>query len=208
MLKSKLLRKKAYSGYYSAKEVSRNAQVPPSMLRAEWYDLQPSYATTALSAEGLVPVNEEWVFVPVDLQHAAVASRTASVAKGTHVYHGTDAASAKNIREHGIDLSKCTAGYFGVAFYTAFDPALAKSNYADFSDDEEGGVVLEFEVVGGNILDLSDPKDWDTYSALSIRPDGSPNFPQKMRQKGVDGIADNSFGGVCFYNPRCLRLVG
>ena len=139
---------------------------------------------------------------------AEEVNKTASILKGTHVYHGTDSKSAEDIRKRGVDITKCSPGYFGTAFYTALDPDLAKSNYADFSDDEEGGVVLEFEIIGGHILDLKESDDWDEYAALKVRPDANPNFPKMMVQKGVDGLADESFGGVCFYNPRCLKLVG
>ena len=83
------------------------------------------------------------------------------------VYHGTDLSSAKDIKENGLNLSKCHKGYFGQAFYVTTDEQLAKSNYADFSGDDEGGTVLKFKMNPINkILDLRKTDDWDYYQKL------------------------------------------
>ena len=62
--KSNLL-KKAYSGYYTAKEVAHNTNVNPAILNAEWYDLQPVSQTPK---KNIVRINDVWAYVPVDQQ--------------------------------------------------------------------------------------------------------------------------------------------
>jgi hypothetical protein len=102
-----------------------------------------------------------------------------------NVYHGTDFESAKDIKKNGLNIDKCERGYFGKAFYVTTDKELAKSNYADFSDDE-GGVVLEFEMNPKNkILDLRNSEDWDTF--------------QKLEYKGRNVQSYMGFDEISFY---------
>jgi len=131
------------------------------------------------------------------------------------LYHGTDRKSADDIIKRGIDMSKSDKGYFGRGFYTATDEALAKSNYADFSgDDEESGVVLKFSLKPNTkILDLDIPEDFETYKSTTWR--GIPisnlihrdDFHDIMVSLGFDGLRDEgSFGGIVIYNPDAVRL--
>ena len=129
------------------------------------------------------------------------------------VFHGTDAESAKNIMENGLDLSKCDRGYFGKAFYVTTDKDLAESNYADFSGEEEGGVVLEFEMNPINrVLDLRKPEDWDSYSDLKYKGRkitdfmGIDEFPLIMKSLGIDALYDRSNDAFAIYNIKTLEL--
>ena len=124
------------------------------------------------------------------------------------VYHGTDSDAGTDISRNGINLEKCTKGYFGLGFYAACDKALAKSNYADFAEGEEG-VVLSLQIhEGAKILDLRNEFDFKTYAELTkngayqFRDD----FAQFMQANGIDGLYDNSFEGVVFYNPRIITV--
>jgi hypothetical protein len=120
------------------------------------------------------------------------------------LYHGTDIESAMDIQKNGVDISKGYGGYFGWGFYTTPDFDLAKSNYADFSDDEEGGVILEFELLPtANILDLNDSDDFELWKKYSKRINDE-NLYKELTEIGIDGLWDNSFDGVVIYNPKVL----
>ena len=128
----------------------------------------------------------------------------------TNVFHGTSLKGAENIQKYGVKISKSFGGYFGWGFYTAIDYNLAKTNYADFSDDNttnEKGVILEFKInPDANILDLRKDEDfkiWQPYSKAI----NQPNLYQVLVKHGIDGLYDNSFEGVVIYNPKVLTLV-
>ena len=128
----------------------------------------------------------------------------------SNVFHGTSLKGAENIKKYGVKINKSFGGYFGWGFYTAIDYNLAKSNYAEFSDDnatDEKGVILEFSISpAANILDLRKDKDfkiWQPYSNVI----GEPNLYQVLVKKGIDGLYDNSFEGVVIYNPKVLTFV-
>ena len=133
-----------------------------------------------------------------------------------YLYHGTDIESAKNIAKYGVDIKKSHKGYFGIGFYTATNENLAKSNYADFADDEgEPGTVLKFKLnSNAKILDLDKPKDFEEYKNAKWK--GVPitdlrhldNFNEIMVDLGFDGLRDEgSFGGIVVYNPKSIKLV-
>lgn len=131
------------------------------------------------------------------------------------VYHGTSAFDANDIITHGVLMEKSEKGYFGRGFYTTENKALAKSNYADFAEDEDGpGVVLAFNVSSrARLLDLRKGKDWDRYISLRWRGVSLPNllhrddFHTIMQDLGIDGLYDESFEGWVFYNPKVLKLT-
>ena len=125
------------------------------------------------------------------------------------VYHGTDSISGADIARNGIDLEKCTKGYVGLGFYTAADSAHAKSNYADFAETEEG-VVLSIQIrEGAKILDLRKSDDFEQYAHLTMngRHEGRDDFAQYMQNNGIDGLYDNSFEGIVFYNPNAVVVT-
>jgi hypothetical protein len=129
------------------------------------------------------------------------------------VFHGTDLNSAKDIKQNGLELSKCDRGYFGKAFYVTTDEQLATSNYADFSGDEEGGIVLKFEMNPINrILDLRNSDDWDFYINLKYKGReirnfmGFDEFPSIMKFLGVDAIYDRSNDAFAVYNLDILKI--
>ena len=129
------------------------------------------------------------------------------------VFHGTDLESAKDIKQNGLDLSKCDRGYFGKAFYVTTDEQLARSNYADFSGDDEGGVVLKFEMNPINkVLDLRDSDDWDVYINLKYKGRkitdfmGFDEFPSIMTSLGIDGLYDRSNDAFAIYNVNILKI--
>jgi len=129
------------------------------------------------------------------------------------VFHGTSAEGARDIIANGIDIRKSYGGYFGTGFYCALDYNLAKSNYADFAENEtdsdniEHGVILEFNVKStANILDLRDSDDWSQwlpYAKYTYKPD----LYKTLINVGIDGLYDNSFEGVVFYNPNALEFI-
>jgi hypothetical protein len=123
------------------------------------------------------------------------------------VFHGTDLNSTKDIKQNGLDLSKCDRGYFGKAFYVTVDEQLAASNYADFSGDEEGGIVLKFEMNPVNrILDLRNSDDWDFYKQNNIEKYlGNDNLPNIMTRLGVDALYDRSNDAFAVYNLDILK---
>lgn len=122
------------------------------------------------------------------------------------LYHGTDIQSATNIRDYGVDISRGYGGYFGWGFYTTPNMELAKSNYADFSGDEEGGVVIEFELSkNANILDLRDSDDFETWKPFSKKI-YDKNLYKELVKSGIDGLWDDSFEGVVIYNPKVLKF--
>lgn len=129
------------------------------------------------------------------------------------VYHGTDLDSAKDIKENGLNLNKCDKGYFGKAFYVTEDEALAKSNYADFSGEEEGGVVLKFKMQPINkFLDLRKSEDWEYYSNLKYKGRelsswmGFDELPNIMKSFGIDALYDRSNDAFAVYNLDVLEL--
>ena len=122
------------------------------------------------------------------------------------LYHGTSKEGAKDIQANGIDINKSEGGYFGTGFYTTSDYNLAKSNYADFAD-EEGGAILEFRLSPeANILDLRDSDDFEIWKPYS-REIFKPTHPQALIQARIDGLYDNSFEGVVIFNTSVLTLV-
>ena len=136
---------------------------------------------------------------------------------GKILFHGTSQDGAQDILTNGIDNAKSTKGYFGRGFYMAEDRDLAQSNYADWAeeDDEFGehkpGVVLEVKInPNANILDLRNPKHWEIYKKASKGGSlvSQDNFDQIMMRNNMDGLYDNSFGGVVIFNPKSVEVIG
>lgn len=130
------------------------------------------------------------------------------------VFHGTDAKSSNDIRQNGLNLSKCHKGYFGLAFYVTTDEQLAKSNYADFSGEEEGGIVLKFKMNPINrILDLRKSEDWDYYQNLKYKGRdlsswmGFDELPSIMNSFGIDALYDRSNDAFAVYNLKILSIL-
>lgn len=127
---------------------------------------------------------------------------------GETVYHGTGAGNAASIKKKLDILAGC--GYFGYAFYVADDPKLAKSNYADFAEDEP--VILAFKISPtARIADMRVENDLQTiFSRVSNQGRGlsDPSMPARMVKAGVDGVYDRSVGGLAIYNPDVLTYVG
>lgn len=127
---------------------------------------------------------------------------------GRQVYHGTDAGSARDILENGVRLDASHKGYLGQGFYVAEEAGLARSNYAEFSD-EGGGSVLALTIAdGARILDLrneGDAKIWAGSGLAGRVPEDG--FARIARRAGVDGVYDRSVGGLAIYNPAVLEGV-
>lgn len=124
---------------------------------------------------------------------------------GREMFHGTSQNGASNILEKGVSIDQSSGGYFGWGFYAAWDSGLAQDNYADMAED--GGAVLSFQISpNARILDLRDYDDCETWNKISkygneiIRP----GFYKDVVRAGFDGVYDNSFQGVCIYNPRVV----
>lgn len=125
------------------------------------------------------------------------------------LHHGTDAESANDIARNGVSLDMSTAGYFGKGFYAAEDESLARSNYAEFSDGDEQGLVVSFEIAeGARILDMRNHQDWQIWQDGEYEDVvGSDAFPSIMRRAGIDGLYDASFGGLVVYNTNIVENV-
>ena len=127
---------------------------------------------------------------------------------GRDVYHGTDAASARDILENGVLMDASHKGYLGQGFYVAEEAELARSNYAEAAEDGEGTVLVATIREGARILDLrheADAKIW-TRLGLSQRV-GEDGFARLARRLGVDGVYDRSVGGLAIYNPDVLEAI-
>jgi len=126
------------------------------------------------------------------------------------LYHGTGLSSARNILANGVDLNRCSPGYFGTGFYCARDEALARSNYADFCDEDgdEGVVLAIYLQRAARILDLRNETDFQRWREGHFENAiGRPDFPYVMRHHGIDGLYDNSFQGVVIYNPTVIDVI-
>lgn len=123
----------------------------------------------------------------------------------TSLYHGTSLNAAIDIQNNGIDITKSEGGYFGYGFYTTPDYNLARSNYADFSDEEDdSGVILEFELLpSANILDLRVAEDFEIWKKYAKKIHDR-NLYKELIKNGIDGLYDDSFEGVVVYNSRVL----
>lgn len=128
---------------------------------------------------------------------------------GRDVYHGTDAVSAQDILENGVNLDLSHKGYLGQGFYVAEEEGLARSNYAEFADEGGAGSVLAMTISeGARILDLrntGDAKIW-TVSGIAGRV-SEDGFARIARRAGVDGVYDRSVGGLAIYNPGVLQAI-
>lgn len=123
------------------------------------------------------------------------------------IFHGTELPYAKNIVDNGIDLTKCSKGYFGTGFYCATSHELAESNYANMAD--EPAIVAMRLNKDANILDLRTESGFAFYQKHQIENVlGSDNLVEIMRKLKVDGLYDRSFGGMVIYNPKALEVVG
>jgi hypothetical protein len=128
----------------------------------------------------------------------------------TDVYHGTSSEAAEDIIENGIAMHKSDGGYFGQGFYVAEEEVLARSNYADFSDDEDGGVVIKLEIKdGARILDMRNAEDAEFWVTSGLAGAiGECDFAARAVRAGVDGLYDRSFGGLVIYNPDAVECLG
>lgn len=129
---------------------------------------------------------------------------------GFTAYHGTSNESARDILWRGVDMDKSAGGYFGTGFYLALEPELARSNYADFAGDGEPGVVLSCEIMpGARILDLCVERDWLAWRDSNLDQSlHRHDFHLLAVRAGIDGLHDNSFGGLVVYNKDVLVGIG
>lgn len=129
---------------------------------------------------------------------------------GRIVWHGTAVDDAQAIIETGVDIGVSDGGYFGHAFYVTDDPGLARSNYADFSGDEQGGAIVSFGIVdGARILDLRNPIDSDEWMRSGLTDMiGNPHIAARAVRAGIDGVYDRSMTGLAVYNADVLWLIG
>ncbi len=106
------------------------------------------------------------------------------------LYHGTGASAAADILARGVDNDRSSLGYFGAGFYCACEESLARSNYADFADDDEAGAVLEIVLTpGARILDLRLESDWIVWrDGDYARQLHQPGFWRTMVAAGIDEL--------------------
>lgn len=130
--------------------------------------------------------------------------------RGKTVFHGASNEDAGEIESSGISMEKSSMGYFGEAFYVADEEELARSNYAEFSGDEEGGAVLEFVISdSAEILDLRNADDAEAWKTSGLeRCLGERGMAEEAVRRGVDGVYDRSVGGLAIYNPDAIQCLG
>jgi hypothetical protein len=123
------------------------------------------------------------------------------------VYHGTSQAHAEDIIKNGVDQDKSDKGYFGTGFYCAHDESLARSNYADFSDDT--GTVLAIDLSPDTrILDLRQSEGFDKWRTLGLeRQLHLDRFDRIATRAGIDALIDDSFGGIVIYNTAKISNI-
>lgn len=127
---------------------------------------------------------------------------------GQTVYHGTSAPGADSILDRGIRMRTSGRGYFGQAFYVADDQALARSNYANFSDDEGRGAVLSFTLTeDARILDMRNAEDARVWKESGLET-SDPQLASRATALEIDGIYDRSVGGLAIYNAATLVFTG
>jgi hypothetical protein len=127
---------------------------------------------------------------------------------GQEVYHGTDPGSAWDILENGVLMDASHKGYLGQAFYVAEEAGLARSNYAEASEDGEGVVLVATIREGARILDLRNAEDAKIWTRLGLAQRvGEDGFARIARRLGVDGVYDRSVGGLAIYDPNALEGV-
>lgn len=109
------------------------------------------------------------------------------------LYHGTDFRSAKNIRKHGIDISK--GGWnadFGLGFYLATQKGVAKgrANQASFRTRQRGAIMAyELDTEGLFIL-KPNLMEWENI-VLGFRMRGMEFEKELPNHDGIIGpIAD------------------
>ncbi len=126
------------------------------------------------------------------------------------VFHGASLEDAEDIVERGISIRKSAGGYFGQAFYVAEDEALARSNYADFSDGDDPGAVVSFEIKEqARIIDMRNAVDARFWAESGLADKiGLKDFAKLAVDAGVDGVYDRSFGGLAIYNPQSVECRG
>jgi hypothetical protein len=92
----------------------------------------------------------------------------------------------------------------------AEDEALARSNYADFSDGDEPGAVVSFEIKEqARILDMRNAVDASFWAESGLADKiGMKDFAKLAVTAGVDGVYDRSFGGLAIYNPKAIECRG
>ena len=205
----------------AAKDVEALKGIPERTTKAHYVDITPQMKADVQQGQAMfMPAGSDAAYMRAaekgDTKGAQLLVDQAAKAAGytDFLYHGTSKEGQRSILFDGIDQMKSEKGYFGRGFYMAKDEGLAKSNYADFSGEGvDGGAVLKLAVEeSANILDLSNPKDWETYRGTTYR--GRPvadlisldNYHEIMVSAGIDGVTDlGSFGGTVVYNPKVLK---
>ena len=192
---------KAQNNYYVLDGQHRIAQAVE-----DGHSFKMFVVPTEWLSEELKSTRKRWQ-LPTESQ--VVTADFPAIKPGMLLYHGTSQEGAESIRKTGIDMRKSHKGYFGQGFYTAVDEDLAKSNYADFSGDEEGGAVLTFKLKPGfRVLDMRNDADYAFWTSSGLDKKISlDGFAEMAVKKGVDGLFDRSFEGVVIYNPKAVELV-
>lgn len=123
-------------------------------------------------------------------------------------FHGTDLESARDILKNGVNMEKSCKGYFGQGFYVAEEESLARSNYAEFSDDGEAAVLRIALCPDVEVFDLSNADHFERWrtSGLENRI-GDDGFAAVAVSKGIRVLRDASFGGVVIYDPKAIANI-
>ena len=119
---------------------------------------------------------------------------------GAEVYHTTSEEYAKDIETKGYRFRKlgedAQNGYYGKAISFTTDLEYSRN----FGDITTVALILD----GSRILNLNDPKDWDTWIKLTQYKFTSEYYEIAIRNN-IDGVYDAGAGDLFIYNPKIVK---
>lgn len=117
---------------------------------------------------------------------------------GLLVVHGTTGENADDIMKNGIDSNEISIGHLGKAFYTTTEYKLALG-YAN----DVGGKVI-FAQIKPNAVIIEDRSN--TYAKLEQYM-AQENFPEILKNHGIDGIFCPAMSTIAIHNPEALTFI-
>ena len=120
------------------------------------------------------------------------------------VYHATSKDGYKDISKNGYrilgeEADDGQGGYYGEA--VSFTPT---KSYAEQFGDKLTVAKLDNDV---KILNLNDPKDWDTYRKITNGGNDLSRLREQVTRAGYDGVYDAGAGDLFLYRPEKAKLI-
>ena len=212
------LKEKGYDGV----RISENTIDPEYGTIAIWDNTKVKSATGNRGT--FDPNNPDIRYMPSNID-----KRAKEAGYSRKFYHGAPMESIDSIKEKGMDRLKSLGGYWGRGFYMSPDISVARDIYGEFQmeEGEAGGFLTAYlkddaNIVDFTILDGTDARNdklKQLYNSLVNPPSGTPrkrgsHLSDKdhdlfMKRNGIDGIIDNSIGGLgglVVYNTDVLKF--